>query len=71
MLHIKTAICTKIPISKDWLAIFTNYPSVTKDKPLEETVLTLFHPVVHGCFHLELIGVTNEDTIACHNVLKG
>ena len=29
----------------------------------------LFHPVVHGCF--QLIGVTTEDTIARHDVVKG
>ena len=70
MLHIKTPICARIPISKDRLAVFTNYPSVTKDQALEETVLTgLFHPVVHGCF--QLIGITIVDTIACHNVVKG
>ena len=49
-LHIKTPICTRIPISIDRVAVFTNYPSVTKDKALEETGLILFHPVVHGCF---------------------
>ena len=70
MLHIKTPIQrTSIPISKDRLAIFTNYPSVTKDQALEETVLTLFHPVVHGSF--QLIGVAIEDTIAHHDVVKG
>ena len=69
-LHIKTPICARIPISKDRLAVFTNYPSVTKDQALEETVLTgLFHPVVHGCF--QLVGVTIEDTIDRHNVVKG
>ena len=68
--HIKTPICARIPISKDRLAIFTNYPSVTKDQALEKTVLMgLFHPVVHGCF--QLIGITIEDTIACHDVVKG
>ena len=68
--HIKTLICARIPIPKDRLAVFTYYPSVTKDQVLEETVLTLFHPVVHGCF--KLIGVnTIEDTIAHHNVVKG
>ena len=69
-LHIKTPICTRIPIYKDRLAVFTNYPSVTKDQVLEETVLTgLFHPVVHGCF--QLVGVTIEDTIDRHDVIKG
>ena len=69
MLHIKIPICTRTPIPKDRLGIFTNYPSVTKDQVLEETVLTLFHPVVQGYF--QLIGVTIEDTIAPHNVIKG
>ena len=41
-LHIKPPICARLPISKDRLAIFTNYPSVTKDQALEETVLTLW-----------------------------
>ena len=69
MLHIKTPICARIPISKDRLAVFTNYPSVTKDQALEETVLMgLFHPVVHGCF--QLVGVT-IDTITHHDVVKG
>ena len=40
-------ICTRILIFKDRPAVFTNYPSVTKDQALEEIVLTLFHPVVH------------------------
>ena len=68
-LHIKTRICARVPIPKDRLAIFINYPSVTKDQALEEMVLTLFHPVVHGYF--QLVGVTIEGTIACHNVVKG
>ena len=70
-LHIKTPICTRIPISKDRLAVFTNYPSVTKDQTLEETVLTcLFHPVpVHSCF--QFTSITTEDTIAHHDVVKG
>ena len=68
-LHIKTPIFARIPISKDRLAVFTNYPSVTKEQALEETVLTLFHPVVHGCF--QLVGVTIEDTITHHDVVKG
>ena len=65
-------ICARILISKDRLAVFTNYPSVTKDQALEETVLTLFHPVVHGCF--QLAGrhqYTIEDRIAHHDVVKG
>ena len=69
MLHIKTPICARIPIFEDRLAVFINYPSVTKDQALEETVLTLFHPMVHGYF--QLVGVTIEDTIACHSVVKG
>ena len=68
MLHIKTPICTRIPISKDRLAVFTSYPSVTKEQALEETVLTLFHPVVHSGFQFD--GITIEDTIARH-VIKG
>ena len=73
-LHIKTPICTRIPIYKDRLAVFTNYPSVTKDQVLEETVLTgLFHPVVYGCFQLVGVAIegTIEDTIARHDVVKG
>ena len=69
MLHIKQLICARIPIPKERLAVFTNYPSVTKDQTLEETVLNFFHPVIHGCF--QPIGVTIEDTIACHDVIKG
>ena len=57
-----------MPIYKDRLAIFTNYPSVTKDQALENTVLTLFHPVVQGYF--QLISVTIEDTITHHDVVK-
>ena len=68
-LHIKTTICARIPISEVRLAVFTDYPSVTKDQALEETDLTLFHPVVHSCFQLD--GITIVDTIACHNVVKG
>ena len=49
-LHIKTTICVRIQIPKDRLAVFTNYPSVTNHQALEETVFTLFHPVVYGCF---------------------
>ena len=69
VLHIKTQFCARISISKDRLAVFTNYSSVTKDQALEETVHTgLFHPVVHGCF--QVVGVT-IDTIAHHDVVKG
>ena len=61
-LNIKTPICTRIPISKDRLAAFTNYcSSITKDQALEETVLTLFHSEVHGCF--QLVGVTTHINI--------
>ena len=67
VLHIKTQICPRIPISKDRLAIVTNYSSITKDRALEETVLTLFHPVVHACF--QLVSVTIEGTIAHHDVV--
>ena len=56
-------------ISKDRIAIFTIYSSVTKDQALEETVLILLHPVVYDCF--QLVGATIEDTIACHDVVKG
>ena len=73
MLHIKTLICAGIPIPKDRLAVYTSYSSVTKDQALEETVLTLFHPVVYGCF--QPVSFTMEDTIAhhlsCHDVVKG
>ena len=62
----KTPICARIPIPKDRLAVFTNYPSVTKN---QASVLTLFHPVVHGCF--QLVSVTIENAIARHNVVKG
>ena len=51
-----TPICARISIPKDRLTIFTNYPSATKDQGLEETVLTLFYPVVNGCFqHVGII----------------
>ena len=50
--HIKTSSCARIPIPKDRLAAFTNFPNVTKDQALDETALTLFHPVVHDCFQL-------------------
>ena len=56
MLHIKIPICERIQIPKHRLAVFTNCPSVIKDQALEETVLTLFHSVVHGCF--QLVNVT-------------
>ena len=57
-----------MPISKDRLAGFTIYPSVTKDQALEETVLTLLHPVVHRYF--QLVNVTIEDTITRHNIVN-
>ena len=69
VLHIQRPICARILIPKERLAVFTNYPSVTKDQALEETVLTLFHRVIHGCF--QPVSVTIEDTIACHDVIKG
>ena len=50
-LHIKLLIYARMPICKDRIAIFTNYPSVTKDQALEETVLTLFHHVVTAAFN--------------------
>ena len=67
---LKHQCAPRIPISKDRLAVFTNYPSVTRDQALEETVLMgLFHPVVHGCF--QLVGILcTIDTIARHNVVK-
>ena len=68
-LHITTSICARILIPKDRLAVFTNYPSVTKDQALEQTVLTLLHPAVHGYF--QLVSITIENTIVCHNVVKG
>ena len=60
-----------IPMPKDRLAISTNYRSVTKEQALEETVLTLFHPVVHGCF--QFVGVTINVCyrIIGHDVVKG
>ena len=69
MLHINTPICARIAIPKDRLGVFTNYPSVIKDQALQETILTLFHPVVHGCS--QPVDVTIQDTIAHHNVIKG
>ena len=68
VLHVNTPICTRALISKERLAVFTNHSSVTKDQALEETVLTVFHLVVHGCF--QLISVIIEDTITYHDVVK-
>ena len=48
-------------IPKDRLAILINYLNVTKDQTLEETVLTFFHRVVHGCF--QSLGATNYDAV--------
>ena len=45
-------------MTKESLTVFTDYPSVTKDQALEETVLTLFNPVIHSCFLF--VGVTIE-----------
>ena len=61
-----------IPISKNKLAVFTNYPSVTKDQVFwEETVLTLFYLVrVHSCFQPVSVSPI-ADTIACHDIVKG
>ena len=64
-LHIKASNCTRILIPKDILAVFTNYPSVTKDQALDEMVFTLFHPVVHSSFNPS-VSVTIENTIAHH-----
>ena len=61
-LDIKTSICARIPIPKDRLGVFTNYPSVTKDQLLEEIVLTLFHHMVHSCF--QLVGVRIQLPVA-------
>ena len=47
-----TPICARILIPKYRIAISTNYPSVTKDQALEETVLTLFHHLIQGYFEL-------------------
>ena len=70
VVHTKTPISfARIPIPKNRLAVFINYSSVTKDQALEETVLTLFHLVVNGCF--QLISVAIEDTIARYDVIKG
>ena len=69
-LHIKTPICTSLPVSKDRLAVFTNYPSVTKDQVLEETVLTLFHPVVHSCFKLIGVRIQSPVTMSKSNSQK-
>ena len=51
-------------IPKDRLAIFISYLSVTKDQALEETVLTLFHPVVHGCFQLVSVRIQSPVTMS-------
>ena len=65
-------ICTKILISNDRFAVFTNYPSATKDQAFEETVLTLFYPVVHGCFQLDSPALLlSRDIVAHHDVVKG
>ena len=53
-----------MPISKERLTVFTNHPSETKDQALEET----FSPYSTRCF--QLVGVTIEDTIARHDVVK-
>ena len=58
-LHIKTQICTRILISKGRLAVFTNYPSVTKDQALEETVLAGLFPLWFTAFTgFQLVGIT-------------
>ena len=54
----KTPICARIPIPKYRLAIFTNYPSVTKD---HASVLTIFHYVIQGYF--ELVSFTIQSPI--------
>ena len=45
-------------MTKDRLTVFTNYLSITKDQALEETILTLFDPVIHSCF--QFVNVTIE-----------
>ena len=47
VLHIKTSICTRIPIPKDRQTVFNNYPNVIKDQASEEIVLALFCPITH------------------------
>ena len=47
---IRHLISKIIVMPKKSLTVFTNDPSVTKDQALEETVLTLFDPVIHSCF---------------------
>ena len=69
MLHFKTSLSARISIPKDGLTVFTTYPSLPKNQALEDTVPTLFHPVVHSCF--QPIGVIIENTVAPHNVVKG
>ena len=48
--------------SKVRLAVFTNYPSITKDQALDETVLTLFHHMVHAAFN-SVVGVRIQSPI--------
>ena len=50
-------ICKTIVMPKESLTVFTDYPSVTKDQALEETVLTLFDPVIHSCFQFVNLSV--------------
>ena len=49
-LHLKTSICTRIPIPKDRLAVFTNYPSVSKDQAPYSTLwfMAVFNLLVLG-----------------------
>ena len=63
-LNIKTLIRARIPIPNDRLAILTNYPSVTEDQALEETVLALFHPMVHSCFQLVSVRIQSLVTMS-------
>ena len=63
-LNINTPICARILIPKDRLAVFTNYPSVTKDQALEETVLTNFHPMLHSCFQLVSVKIQSPVTMS-------
>ena len=69
MLHIKTLICTRIPIPKQRLAVFIHYPSVTKDQTLRRNSYHLI--LSHGSAAFNPASVIIEDTITCHDVVKG
>ena len=55
VLHSKTSNCPRIPVFK----------GITKDQVSEETVLTLFSPMVLIAFILSM-----KLTIACHDIVK-